>query len=144
MTDPKLSRGYRNRNPGNIDWSRNNHWQGQVGKEPGPGGRFAIFTSHDYGIRALAVLLIVYQDRYGLRTIERIIDRWAPSVENDTSAYASHVAKLTGFLTGQVLDLHQYAHLQPLVAAIITHELGGMPYAWAEIDQGLLLAGVRP
>jgi hypothetical protein len=53
-------------------------------------------TSHKYGTRALALLLTIYQDRYGLRSIRQRINRWAPPVENVTSAYVSHVAALTG------------------------------------------------
>ena len=63
MADPKQSRGYRNCNPGNIDYNERNRWQGQVGIEAR--GRFAVFSEHRWGIRAIAVLLITYQDRYG-------------------------------------------------------------------------------
>lgn len=139
MSDPKQSRGYRNRNPGNIDFNERNRWQGQTGREPM--GRFAQFDSHENGIRALAALLTTYQDRHGLRSIRGIIDRWAPPTENVTSAYVNHVASLTGFGPDDRLDLHTYAHIRPLVAAIITHELGGQPYAAAVIDEGLRRAG---
>src|SRR4051812_2651489 len=89
------SRGFRNRNPGNIDFAPSNKWQGQVGLGDGwlPAGqrRFAAFESHEYGIRALAMLLTTYQDRYGLRTIRQIVSRWAPGNENDTGAYVRFV-----------------------------------------------------
>ena len=145
MPDPKSSRGYRNRNPGNIDWSPNNPWQGQVGKEDGPNGRFAVFESHEYGIRALATLLIRYQDRHRLDTIAGILHRWAPGSENNTGAYIAAVARATGFAPDQRLDLHTHAHLRPLVMAIIVHELGGNPYPAAVLDEGLRRAGIpRP
>lgn len=145
MADPKQSRGYRNRNPGNIDWNERNRWQGQTGKEQGLGARFAVFDSHENGIRALAVLLTTYQDRHGLRTIRGIVSRWAPSTENNVGAYVAHVARLTGRDPGETLDLHTYADLRPLVEAIITHELGGQPYPASVIDEGLRRAGVvRP
>lgn len=146
MADAKQTRGYRNRNPGNIDYVPANRWQGQTGIEDPPASgarpRFAQFDSHENGIRALAALLTAYQDRHGLRSIRGIINRWAPPVENVTSAYVNHVADLTGFGTDDPLDLHTYAHLGPLVAAVITHELGGQPYAAAVIDEGLRRAGV--
>jgi hypothetical protein len=142
-TDPTRSRGFRNRNPGNIDWSAANKWQGQLGKESGPGARFAMFSSHEYGIRALALLLTTYQDRHGLRSIRQLINRWAPPVENVTSAYVNHVAALTGRDPDVNLDLHRYADLRPLVEAVITHELGGQPYSAAVLDEGLRLAGVK-
>lgn len=149
MADPKQSRGWRNRNPGNIDFNPANKWQGQLGLGdawlPRSQRRFAAFTSHAYGIRAAALLLTTYQDRHGLRTIRRIIDRWAPPVENETSAYVRHVAQLTGRGADEVLDLHTHADLRALVVAVITHELGGQPYDAATIDEGLRLAGVpRP
>lgn len=153
--DPRQSRGFRNRNPGNIDWNERNKWQGQVGREEtGNPPRFAVFQSHEYGIRALAMLLTTYQDRHGLRTIRGIINRWAPPVGDSngaapggqytqsTSGYVAHVARLTGRDADEALDLHRYGDLRPLVEAIITHELGGQPYDAATIDAGLRLAGV--
>jgi hypothetical protein len=148
--DPRQTRGYRNRNPGNIDHVPSNRWQGLADPpiEPAPanGGRarFARFTSHEYGIRALALLLITYQDRHGLRSIRGIVSRWAPGNENNTEAYIAHVARLMDRHPRATLDLHAHADLRPLVEAIITHELGGQPYAAATIDAGLRLAGVPP
>jgi hypothetical protein len=139
----KQSRGYRNKNPGNIDWSPANKWQGQVGIEAtGNPPRFAEFQSHEYGIRALACLLTTYQDRHKLRTVRKIINRWAPSVENNTSAYVMVVAHAMNRGPDEELDLHTYADLRPLVQAIIAHELGGQPYSADVIDEGLRLAGV--
>ena len=141
--DPKQSRGYRNKNPGNIDWNERNKWQGQVGiEQTGSPPRFAVFESHEYGIRALAALLTTYQDRHGLRTVRGIIDRWAPPAENVTSAYVDAVARAMDVGRDDQIDVHTYAHMRPLVAAIIKHELGGMPYDAATIDEGLRLAGV--
>lgn len=147
--DPKASRGYRNKNPGNIDWVATNRWQGQVGKEPAPAGggrpRFAVFDTHENGIRALALLLTTYQDRHGLRTIRGIVSRWAPGNENDTGAYVAAVARRMGRSAGEVLDMHRYEDVRPLVEAIIRHEIGGNPYADRVIDEGLRRAGlVRP
>lgn len=149
MADPRQSRGYRNRNPGNIDFNPANKWQGQAGLGDSwlapRQWRFAAFVSHEYGIRALAALLTTYQDRHGLRTVEAIINRWAPPLENETSAYVRHVCELTGFAPRHVLDLHTHAHMRRLVVAIIRHELGGNPYDDATIERGLELAGVpRP
>ena len=144
MSDPKTSRGYRNRNPGNIEYNVANRWQGQVGIEPG--GRFATFETHVWGIRAMAVLLIAYQDRHGLRTVQRIVSRWAPAADgNAVAAYVGHVCEIMGRAKDAALDLHTHADLEPLVRAIITHELGGQPYDQPTLDEALRLAGVpRP
>lgn len=147
--DPRQTRGFRNRNPGNIDHVPANRWQGladppleapPVGARP----RFARFISHEYGIRALAMLLTTYQDRHGLRTIRAIIARWAPGSENNTEAYVAAVARQMGRHPRAELDLHRHADLRPMVEAIITHELGGNPYDRATIEAGLRLAGVTP
>jgi hypothetical protein len=138
------SRGYRNKNPGNIDWSPANKWQGQIGKEStGNPPRFAVFQTHEHGIRALALLLTTYQDRHNCRTIRQFIQRWAPSSENNTEAYVAQVARHMKVENGDyILDIHEYEDLRPLVEAIIAHELGGQPYPDSVIDEGLRLAGV--
>lgn len=135
------TRGIRNNNPGNIRKSKDK-WQGLADSQPDR--EFFTFKSPTWGIRALARLLIAYQDKYDLCTINRIIDRWAPPVENNTKAYAQAVAKSTGFEPNQVLDLHQFEYLEPLVKAIIKHENGVQPYSDEQITKGLVLAGVEP
>ncbi len=140
--DPKATRGYRNRNPGNIEHVPANKWQGLA--EPPSDGRFCRFTSHEFGIRALAALLVTYQDRHKLRTPRAIIERWAPKVENDTAAYVAVVARRIGVRADDAVDLHRHDHLRPLVEAIIHHECAGLTYPAAVIDRALTLAGVPP
>ena len=140
--DPKATRGYRNRNPGNIEHVPANQWQGLA--EPPSDGRFCRFASHELGIRALAALLVTYQDRHKLRTPRAIIERWAPQVENDTEAYIAAVARRIGVGPDEAVDLHRHAHLRPLVESIIHHECAGLTYPAAVIDRALTLAGVPP
>lgn len=140
MTTQK-PRGIRNHNPGNI--RRNGDpWQG-LAKEQND-REFFTFKSAIYGIRAVARLLITYQDKYGLCTIEGIITRWAPAIENNTTSYIQAVARNTGFSALQTLDMHRFEHLQPIVKAIIQHENGQQPYSDTEITKALVLAGVEP
>lgn len=137
----KKPRGIRNNNPGNI--RRNGDpWQGLAKEQTDR--EFFTFQSAVYGIRALARLLITYQDKYGLSTIETIITRWAPAVENNTKAYIQSVARHTGFAALQTLDMHRFEHLKPIVKAIIQHENGQQPYSDVEITKALVLAGVEP
>lgn len=146
--DPRNSRGFRNRNPGNIDHSRHNKWLGLADPplEPPPSNgspaRFARFVSHEYGIRALAVLLQAYQDRHHLRTVAGIINRWAPSSENNTAAYVAAVSRHLGVTPTEHIDLHDPATMRGLVEAIIAHELGGNPYTPEQITEGLRMAGL--
>lgn len=137
----KQPRGIRNNNPGNI--RRNSDpWQG-LSKDQND-REFFTFKSSAYGIRALARLLITYQDKHGLCTIEAIITRWAPAIENNTKAYIQSVARHTGFSPLQTLDMHRFEHLKPVVEAIIQHENGQQPYSEVEITKALVLAGVEP
>ena len=140
-TQRSLTRGIRNNNPGNLRRSKD-PWQGlakdQTDKE------FFVFNGAIYGIRALARTLIAYQDEHGLRTIGQIINRWAPTNENDTATYIASVCEDTGFAADKPLDMHVYDDLKPLVLAIIKHENGQQPYTAAQIDKALVLAGVEP
>lgn len=137
----KATRGIRNNNPGNIRKSKDK-WQGLAEEQPDK--EFFTFVSAVYGIRALARVLITYQDKHNLHTIEKIISRWAPPSENNTKAYIKSVCDQTGFDAKEELDMHSFEHLEPLVKAIIHHENGQQPYKDAEITKGLVLAGVEP
>ena len=141
MSKQPLPRGIRNHNPGNVRKSQD-PWQGLADRQPDK--EFFTFKSAVYGIRAIARLLITYQDKYGLHTIRELITRWAPEKENPTEAYIYAVAESTGFAVNQKLDMHQFRHLKPLVEAIIFHENGQQPYTEAEITKALMLAGVEP
>lgn len=146
MTVP---RGIRNCNPGNIDRKPGVKWQGQMGDQSGD-PRFVVFQTASWGIRAIARVLITYQtarmarDGTPIDTIREIIDRWAPRTENQTDAYAAHVAKLTGIGADEPIDVSDYDTMRALVIAIITHENGCQPYSDAEIESGLFLANVVP
>lgn len=140
--DMKQARGLRNNNPGNIRHSQD-RWQGASAIQ-----RDAAFVTFDdvaFGIRALARVLLSYQDRHGLTTVRGIIGRWAPPSENDTDAYIRMVTARMGVGPDDELNLHSHADLDPLVRAIIWHENGSQPYEQDVIDRALLLAGVpRP
>ena len=141
MKNKTLPRGIRNNNPGNLK-KTDTKWQGLSTEQTD--GEFFVFQSPIYGIRALARVLISYQVKHGLRTIRQIISRWAPATENDTEGYVRAVCESTARTDAEVLDMHKYADLQPLVKAIIQHENGQQPYTAAQIDKALLLAGVEP
>lgn len=123
----KPTRGIRNHNPGNIDYHARNNWRGQLPHNPAIEPRFARFDSAQNGIRALAKLLTNYRKLHGLRTVEALIARWAPSNENDTKQYARAVAAQLGVHIAQPLHLDEPT-LTGLVTAIIHHENGEQPY----------------
>lgn len=141
ITTGRVPRGIRNNNPGNI--RRNGDpWQGLAERQGDV--EFFTFKTPIYGIRALARTLIAYQDNHALRSIRQILNRWAPTNENNTPAYVRAVAAQTGFDADQTLDLHSFAHMKPLVEAIIRHENGQQPYSDTQLTKGLVLAGVEP
>ena len=89
-----LPRGIRNNNPLNIRRSKD-QWKGLA--EQQNDRSFCQFKSLEWGWRAAFYLLTrTYYHKYRLYTIRGIISRWAPSCENDTSAYVQNVARLTG------------------------------------------------
>ncbi|APE99591.1 structural protein P5 [Pseudomonas putida] len=143
MTTP---RGVRNRNPGNIDYNPRNAWQGQLGLEESVSKpRFARFDHPENGIRALGKLLINYRGKdgmpgvggKGIDTVLETINRWAPSNENDTQAYASAVAKRLGVKPTDPINIKDPATLRGMVLSIIIHENGGNPYPDAIINEGV-------
>jgi len=130
-------RGIRNRNPGNIRRSRD-RWKGLATNQTDR--EFCVFEAPIWGIRAMAVILRNYQRRYGLKTLARIISRWAPDAENDTTAYVEAVAKAVRTSPGANLDLQDRSVLRGLIAAIIHHENGMQPYDLETIDAAIDLA----
>ena len=139
--DPRQSRGYRNRNPGNIEHHERNRWLGL--DTPPSDGRFCRFVDHRYGIRALALLLMAYYDRHGCDTVGKIIERWAPKHENPTTSYAVAVAQRVGVRRDDRINVHDPRVMHGLVDGIIRFELGGQPYSEHELWEGLEMAGFR-
>ena len=150
-----LPRGIRNYNPGNLDRVAGTRWQGQAREQKD--SRFVTFLDPVWGIRAIARVLITYQDKRrasdGSRidSVREVIERWAPAHENDTGAYAKHVAKALGIgPDDESLDVYDYLTMRTLVLAIIRHENGpgplpgGLWYGEPLIADGLARAGVVP
>lgn len=148
-----LPRGIRNHNPSNIELG--SPWQGLAASASQTDGRFAVFNTPAWGIRACARTLITYYDKHQINTIKKAISRWAPSFENQTDAYVNQVAKAVGVTATEKVNFHDYNILRPMVEAIIRHENGSptrygrKPHnninEWYDdlmIDEGLRLAGI--
>lgn len=138
MSTSKASRGIRNNNPGNIDHNPANKWQGELSHDKAIESRFCRFSSPEYGIRALSKILINYQKKHGLDTVRKIINRWAPPVENDTGAYVVQVAKACNVSPDAIISVGQLLPL--MVPAIIKHENGSQPYTDSQIADGINMA----
>ena len=133
------TRGIRNNNPGNIRVSKD-QWEGMTGDD----GAFVIFDSPESGVRALGKNLLSY-GRQGYDSIEKIINRWAPTNENDTQAYIDSVVAATGIPATQSLDLSDPDTLSSLAQAISFHETGSR-YDPEVYQQGVARAlnGISP
>lgn len=132
-------RGIRNNNPGNIRWG--DDWRGLVPDAQRTDKSFCQFTSTEYGIRAMIIILRNYQRKRGLKTVADIINRWAPPVENNTLAYINSVAKSVGVKPYQAIDVMDSRVMIPLLEAIITHENGVQPYGFDVLVKAIDLAG---
>ncbi|MEZ8704138.1 virion protein [Vibrio cyclitrophicus] len=114
-----LPRGVRNNNPVNIEYNAANKWEGQRGSD----GRFVIFSNPAYGFRAGARVLRSYH-RQGYRTLSQMINRFAPSHENDTSNYVRNVSKWADIGENQMVDVTSAEQLAVLLHAMSRMEVG--------------------
>ena len=136
------ARGIRNNNPGNIK-NFGTDWRG-MSEDSGDEETFVVFRGPWWGIRAMAVILRNYQKRYGLDTVEKIVNRWAPESDNNQPRrYTAFVARELGVDPWQHIDVTDYDTMRHLVQAITKFENGAEPYSW-QYDAGLLLADIEP
>lgn len=124
MKDFSNVRGYRNKNPGNI--RHGSKWQGLAPNQTD--AAFCQFVSHEYGIRAIYKLMQTYQNKYGLNSIEAIINRYAPPVENNTQSYINRCAADLGISRDARINTGDMKTLIAMAKAIVSVELGGNPY----------------
>lgn len=118
------SRAQRNNNPGNIEFNKNNNWEGQLPNDPSKESRFARFDSAENGVRALAKLLSNY-GKTGTDTVQDIVERFAPKKDgNDTRAYIDALTKRMGVAPNEQLDLNNPTTLSGLIKGISRHESG--------------------
>lgn len=126
------SRGLRNNNPGNIRIS-NTIYEGEITPSVDP--EFKQFNDKKYGYRAMFMLLYTYQKRYGLNTIRGFINRWAPPVENHTSAYIDAVSEKSGVGPDMRVTATNRDVMIPIVAAMSYVE-NGKTASLNEIEAG--------
>ncbi|MHC8342266.1 structural protein [Pseudomonas sp. RT6P73] len=151
---PETPRGIRNFNPGNIRHAKGVRWQGMAVAQSDT--NFVQFNGPRWGIRAIARVLITYQDKRlaadGSRidSVREIVERWAPASENDTQAYTLQVARAMGLDPDfEGVDVYRYDTMRALVLAVIHHENGSGPlpggqwYGESVIADGLALAGIE-
>lgn len=133
-----LPRGIRNYNPGNVRLGA--QWDGLAPHQTDP--EFCQFIDAEHGIRAIAKILMSYQDIHGLHTVRGMIGRWAPPTENDTRGYAQFVATRCGVGLDDPVSIHNMAFAAKMIAAMIVMECAGYTYPADVVIRGLILAGI--
>lgn len=137
-------RAVRNNNPGNIERGRT-VWRGEIvdparmTPEQRKETRFAVFEHPIWGFRAIARTLRTYAS-HRINSVAKIIGRWAPAGENDTTAYVRHVCDAVGAEPEQMLDMNDHAVIGAIARAIAVHESGGWFFETADLDEGVKLA----
>jgi len=122
MIHPLLQpRGIRNNNPGNIRLSAQK-WRGQRAEQQDTA--FIQFDTPLAGLRALMKLLLIYYAKYGLDTVESLINRFAPPHENATDQYIYAVMRQLKVKRQEKIDLCKPATLTALARAIVQQENG--------------------
>ena len=116
-------------NPGNIRY--NSNFKGCTGNDNG----FCKFSSLGYGYRAILVILNTYYDKYKLRTIRGIVNRYAPPSENQTEYYISSVSRYSGLDSDQNLTKEDLIKLIPAIARMENSISITVPEVKALIDQ---------
>lgn len=141
MSDVTLlpTRGIRNNNPGNIRLNSKNRWVGQL--LGGTDKDFCQFDTMVNGVRALAIILLNYQLVDGLKTVDAIINRWAPASENNTNSYVDSCCEDIGAQPGEPITLKDENELLAMVNAICRHENGRV--AWNQVPLLLVATGVN-
>jgi hypothetical protein len=142
-----LPRGIRNNNPLNIIES-GIKWQGMADKQSDT--RFISFKRPEDGIRAASKILQTYQEKHGINTLRGVITRWAPPIENDTSAYIASVSIRADIDPDDPLNLTDYKTAYRLLRSMTWMENGKPPEPkefWYPDDiweKGLRMAGLNP
>ena len=133
------TRGERNNNPGDIERS-NIVWLGQLPDSQATDPRFCQFDTPLHGIRALCRVLLNYQRLDGVKTLEQMVERFAPPNENDTAAYLADVAGYLGIAPDAAPALTNTNELAQVARAFILQEQGRCVYSGDLIAQAAAMA----
>lgn len=125
--------GYKFCNPLNIKVFGNN-WSGMVGQDA---RGHAIFETPQDGICAAAKILKTYSSKYGINTVDGIVDRFCAASDGVTRAYISNVCKAMGVNPGDALDVKDPQVMTKLISAMMRQEIGAVAYSQETITAGV-------
>lgn len=125
--------GYKFCNPLNIKVFGNN-WSGMVGQDA---RGHAIFETPQDGICAATKILKTYASKYGINTVDGIVDRFCAASDGVTRAYISNVCKAMGVNPGEALDVKDPQVMTKLISAMMRQEIGAVAYSQETITAGV-------
>ena len=141
VNESSLPAGMRNNNPGNIKWNDSVKWDGSVGpsKNLDEGTPQVVFNSPEMGMRAMALNLMNYQNKYHLDTISQIMSRYSPS---NAKAAIKNISDGSGIGPDEKINLNDPATLQKIMRAVLVQEQGDSNklYKDSMISKGISLA----
>ncbi|MCR4959143.1 MAG: hypothetical protein K6B13_11175 [Prevotella sp.] len=132
----RMPRGIRNNNPLNLRRTKT-RWAGLSQEQTDPA--FFQFSSMTFGWRAAWMTLRSYYNKYGLRTVRDILNRWAPpSDSNNTDRYIGIVSEKSGWKADKVLPSPDEApatwmHIMAAMATVENGECYGSQLSEDEI-----------
>lgn len=126
------SRGFRNKNPGNLREADN-----QIGLQGPEGDTMAVFSSYRDGFAAMSRQLMLDAER-GKNRIADYIEKYAPASENKTQEYIKMVSDQTGFGPYENLNMHDPQVLAKLMNAMIKVENGAQPFSYEQVMEGVM------
>jgi hypothetical protein len=132
-------RNWRNHNPGNLEDGDFARRHGAIGSD----GRFAIFPDYQTGKNALISLLTT--EAYIALTVAGAIERFAPSIENDVSAYAKFIGNECKVGPDTLLSSMSAQELERLAGAIEKFEGGrkGATYGMDDVSAPEIVAQIQ-
>lgn len=114
-----MTRAVRNNNPLNLRISANK-WLGKV--SPSQDKEFETFETWVLGLRAGLINIRTHVSR-GVNTIDKLINVWAPSNENDTENYIQFVSDQSGILRNSPIGF-EIETIRAVVKAMVKIESG--------------------
>ncbi|MBI6191840.1 phage tail tape measure protein [Providencia rettgeri] len=126
------TRGFRNKNPGNLRDANN-----KIGLQGQGKDTMAVFASERDGLAAMSRQLMLDAER-GKNRIDDYIRKYAPANENKTQEYIDMVSKQTGYGAYESLDMHDPEVLAKLMNAMIKVENGAQPFSYDQVMEGIM------
>jgi ADP-ribose pyrophosphatase YjhB (NUDIX family) len=112
-----------------------------IGEEKGGNRGFAVFDTPSSSARAATITLQNYQSKYGLDTLRKIFNRYAPKSDNNQpDKYATRVAKDLGVDPDDPIDTKDPDLMKQLLRSIAKVELGSEEKAdsyFQDIEDGV-------